>query len=173
MPPMGNTCCELERARLGFLWEPADGGAAGSLDPGVHESCSSTYICRFLAVGGNSLPSLVKTVDHWQRCYIVTKMKAHHALLHFACAAICSSLCRADVDPDAAAATRIPPRISPEVLNGTGSIMPPDPIQTLGCTGGTALVFSLDVSNSIVEVEFGVMLREVRLPWQAPCWNQS
>ena len=62
---------------------------------------------------------------------------------------------------------RSPPRISPEVLNVTGIIMPPDPIQTLGCTGGTALVFSLDASNSIVGVEFAAMQRAVRLPWHA------
>ena len=142
--------------------------------PTVSTGCvhPRTY-AGFLQLVATPYQAWSNTVDHWQRCCIATNMKAHHALLHFACAALCKSVCRADVDPDAAAATRSPPRISPEVLNVTGFIMPPDPIQTLGCTGGTLLVFSLDASNSIVGVEFGAMQRAVRLPWHAPCGNQS
>ena len=127
----------------------------------------------FLQVAATTSQARSNSVAHWKRRCITTKMKAHHALLFFACAALCSFLCRADVDPDAAAAMRSPPRISPEVFNVTGLIMPPDPIQTLGCTGGTILVFSLDASNSIVEVEFGAMQRAVRLPLHTPCRNQS
>lgn len=91
--------------------------------------------------------------------------------------------CRADVDPDADPSrtprVRAPPGGGPvaarAAFNGGGVAaadssplafalsLPPDPIQSLRCAGGSAIAFSLDASSSIVPVEFAEMQSEVRL----------
>lgn len=106
------------------------------------------------------------------------------ALSGVAVAALCASLCRADVDPDADPAR--PPRLRQELVQVSSSAAQAayyddqeglyyitdsfliaeanfDPPQLLGCSGGNAMGFSLDASSSIVAIEFSEMLSEVRL----------
>lgn len=95
--------------------------------------------------------------------------------------------CRGDADPDAdpGRAPRLRPRpppavavSAPDTANGPadapfddfgGSVLlasalaaPRDPIQTLGCRGGSTMAFSIDASSSIVPVEFAEMQSAVR-----------